>query len=55
MVSMEGVLLILIVLCMIFIAVLLLGKFQKNEPVADMIYFNIAEAIKEGFRREYNH
>lgn len=37
---MEGVLLILIVLCMIFIAVLLLGKFQKNEPVADMIYFN---------------
>lgn len=37
---MEGVLLILIVLCLIVIVVLLLGKFQKNEPVADMIYFN---------------
>lgn len=37
---MEGVLLILIVLCLIVIAVLSLGKFQKNEPVADMIYFN---------------
>lgn len=37
---MEGALLILIVLCLIVIVVLLLGKFQKNEPVADMIYFN---------------
>ena len=37
---MKGALLILIVLCLIVIVVLLLGKFQKNEPVADMIYFN---------------
>lgn len=37
---MEGLLLIIIVLCVVVIAVLLQGKFQKNEPVADMTYFN---------------
>lgn len=37
---MEGVLLIIIGLCIVVIVVLLLGKFQKNEPVADMTYFN---------------
>jgi hypothetical protein len=37
---MEGVLLIIIGLCIVAIVVLLLGKFQKNEPVADMTYFN---------------
>lgn len=37
---MEGVLLIIISLCIVVIVVLLLGKFQKNEPVADMTYFN---------------
>lgn len=37
---MDGVLLIIIVLCVVIIVVLLLGKFQKNEPVADMTYFN---------------
>lgn len=36
----EGLLLIIIVLCVVAIAVLLQGKFQKNEPVADMTYFN---------------
>lgn len=37
---MDGVLLIIVVLCVVVIVVLLLGKFQKNEPVADMTYFN---------------
>lgn len=37
---MEGVLLIIIGLCIVVIVVLLLGKFQKNEPVADITYFN---------------
>lgn len=37
---MEGLFLIIIVLCVVVIAVLLQGKFQKNEPVADMTYFN---------------
>lgn len=37
---MEGLLLLIIVLCVVVIAVLLQGKFQKNEPVADMTYFN---------------
>ena len=37
---MEGVLLIIIGLCIVVIFVLLLGKFQKNEPVADTTYFN---------------
>lgn len=37
---MDGALLIIIVLCVVVIVVLLLGKFQKNEPVADMTYFN---------------
>ena len=37
---MDGVLLLIIVLCVVVIVVLLLGKFQKNEPVADMTYFN---------------
>lgn len=37
---MEGVLLIIIGLCIVVIVVLLMGKFQKNEPVADMTYFN---------------
>lgn len=37
---MEGVLLIIIGLCIVVIVVLLLGKFQKNELVADMTYFN---------------
>lgn len=32
--------LIIVVLCVVVIVVLLLGKFQKNEPVADMTYFN---------------
>lgn len=38
--DMEGLLLLIIVLCVVVIAVLLQGKFQKNEPVADMTYFN---------------
>lgn len=38
--DMEGLFLIIIVLCVVVIAVLLQGKFQKNEPVADMTYFN---------------
>ena len=38
--EMDGVLLIIVVLCVVVIVVLLLGKFQKNEPVADMTYFN---------------
>lgn len=37
---MEGLFLIIIVLCVVVISVLLQGKFQKNEPVADMTYFN---------------
>ena len=37
---MVGVLFIIIGLCVIVIAVLLLGKYQKNEPVADMIFIN---------------
>lgn len=37
---MDGVLLIIVVLCVVVIVVLLMGKFQKNEPVADMKYFN---------------
>lgn len=37
---MVGVLFIIIGLCVIIIAVLLLGKYQKNEPVADMIFIN---------------
>ena len=37
---MDGVLLIIVVLCVVAIVVLLLGIFQKNEPVADMTYFN---------------
>ena len=37
---MDGVLLIIVVLCVVVTVVLLLGIFQKNEPVADMTYFN---------------
>ena len=37
---MDGALLIIIVLCVVVIVVLLLGKFQKNQPLADMTYFN---------------
>lgn len=37
---MDGVLLIIVVLCVVVIVVLLLAIFQKNEPVADMTYFN---------------
>lgn len=38
--DMEGLLLIIIALCVVVIAVLLQGKFQKNEPAADITYFN---------------
>ena len=37
---MEGVLLFIVVVCVVVFVVFLLGIFQKNEPVADMTYFN---------------